>query len=190
MRILWWVLLMSVSMPAFAFNVGGSSRANFRAPVTEETNQEDVVAPRTHTATTYSSRYKFDKGVQTQGVQTKPVETSGTTPSEIPPKAMGEQSVNISVGKKQAKHTPMPAAEKQAPTAAAQPTSPEVPMDLPPEASAAMAQLGQMQEMLQGLQKMTGGTGDGNAQGNNAGAMPAGMPDLSALMGGKAPGKK
>ena len=182
MRALLWVLLMSLSVPSSAFNVGGSSRANFGVPATQEENQDDVAAPRTHTATTYSSRYKFDKGAQTQGVQTKPVE-SGRTPNGVPPKIMGEQTVTISIPKKTAKADPTQEAEKQ--NSAAPQSAPQTPVEIPPEASAAMAQLGQMQEMLKGLQ---GGAGGGS--GNNAGAMPAGMPDLSALMGGNAPGKK
>ena len=186
MRILWWVLVMSVSMPALAFNVGGSSRANFGAPATQEETQD--AAPRTHTATTYSSRYKFDKGVQTQGVRTKPVEVSGSTQNDVSSNAVEEKTVTISIPKKGAK-AESPQMEEKQNSAAAQST-PQTPVEIPPEASAAMSQLGQMQEMLQGLQKMTGGAGGGNAQGNSAGAMPAGMPDLSALMGGKAPGKK
>ncbi len=189
MRILWWVLLMSVSVPAIAFNVGGPSRTNFGTHGVEETSQEETDAPRTYTATTYSSRYKFDKGVYTRGVQTKPVETAQR--EGIPPAVVEEPTVNISVSKKQTKNVPPPS-EKPAPAATAPqvPAQQETPAEIPPEAAAAMAQLGQMQGMLQGLQNMAGGTG-GNAQGNaNAGAMPAGMPDLSALMGGKAPGKK
>ena len=186
MRILWWVLLMSLSMPAVAFNVGGTSRTNFGTSNTE-VSQEDTTAPRTYTATTYSSRYKFDKGVQTRGVQTKPVDVVGNAQNEIPPAVVEEPIVTISVNKKQAKNVPPPPAEKPTPAAAA--AQQETPAEIPPEATAAMAQLGQMQEMLQGLQNMAGSSG-GSAQGNNAGAMPAGMPDLSALMGGKAPEKK
>ena len=190
MRILLLSFLLLLSCPLMAFNVGGASRTNFGTS-NAEANQEDTAAPRTYTATTYSSRYKFDKGVQSRGVQTKPVEVSGNAQNELPPAVVEEPTVNIAVNKKQAKNVPPPAG-KPAPAAAATQTASqqEASMEIPPEASAAMAQLGQMQGMLQGLQNMMGGAG-GNAQGNaNAGAMPAGMPDLSALMGGKAPVKK
>lgn len=191
MRILWWMLLIGLSMPAMAFNVGGFSRANFGVSSAEETSQEEgATTPRTHTATTYSSRYKFDKGVQTRGGQTKPVELSGGPREETPSAVVKEPTVNISANKKQAKNAPLPPAEKSASAATATQSASQQDSSagIPPEAAAAMAQLGQVQGMLQELQNMAGDSG-GKTQGN-AGAMPAGMPDLSSLLGGKAPEKK
>ena len=188
MRILWWILLMGLSMPAMAFNVVGFSRANFGAPSAEESNQEEGAAPRTHTATTYSSRYKFDKG--TRGGQTKPGEVSGGQREGTPSAVVKEPTVNISANKKQAKNVSLTPAEKSASAATATQSASQQDSSagIPPEAAAAMAQLGQVQGMLQELQNMAGDSG-GNTQGN-AGAMPAGMPDLSSLLGGKAHEKK
>ncbi len=148
---------MLCGLPAGAYQAGQQNRTNFNNTQRQQGGYRSF--------SNYNNR-TWGQGVQTQGVQTQTVQTELATQKQSP-----------AVGKKQVAATPdKPAAQPVAPTqassgAASQTVVPAQAAGQPPAEAAAMMQ--QVQGMMNMVNSMTGQTG-----------MPAGMPDMSALMGG------
>lgn len=186
MRIFLLSFLLLVTEPLVAFNVGPTARSNFgAADKTQEEAQEQ--APQTpYSATKYDLnrwRKENDTPVEPRNVDTaaavgvavpalpqpavkeNPI-VAAPLPATLPvtmKKAVPEMTVK-SFGKQTSTDKPETTAT---PKNASQPVAQEP--AIPAEATAAMAQLGQMQDMMKSL---------------GGGAGMSGMPDLSALMGG------
>ncbi len=155
-----FLLVFLIAVPACAYQAGQQNRTNFGA------GQQQPAQQQYRSFSNYNNR-NWGQGVQTQGVQT---EVAGKSAKELKP--VGKQAAVVAPQAKPAK--PSAPAAAQASTAPA-----AMPANVDP---AAMMQ--QVQGMVNAMGNMTGG-----AQGQQAGAaaMPAGMPDLSALMGGAMP---
>lgn len=173
-RYLFLTILCAVTSSLFAYQTGPANRANFGAA----SQQQPAQGYRAFTNSNNQWR---------QGVQTKPVQTSvaGSSATEFAP-----ADKQVAVSKKAV--AAQPAAKPTASTSvgssstALQPvanTAPAMPANMDPT-----AMLQQVQGMVQGMSNMAGtATGQPAATGgqqNAASTMPAGMPDLSALMGG------
>ena len=167
-----FLVVLFVTIPAVAYKAGPSGRANFGAA----SQQQPAQGYRAFTNSNNQWR---------QGVQTKPVQTSmaGSAATEFAPadkKSVGKQTVAT-----------QPVAK---PTATAAPAASQQPAEAPamPANMDPTAMLQQVQGMMQGMNMMNGAATNGqpvasSGQQNSAPAMPAGMPDLSALMGGAIP---
>lgn len=192
MRFLTVVFALFVSCAVFAqtYRSGGVRRANFGAQAAaqsedgEETKSSVPGAKsniKTRTFTSYGARQRaWRKGVQTHTVQTSTAGTADPAAAEDLSIDGAEKTLKAAV--KSAPKAQAPASGEQAPAAAA-PTAGAPAM--PAEAAAAMQQLQGLQDMMKSL---PGAASSGTA---SMPAMPnmAGMPDLSALMGGAAGGK-
>jgi len=213
-------------LPAFGmcFQAGPKSQANFgKKNQDDSASAAQAANSQTRSLSTYGSGRTWSRSVQTQGVQTQGVQTQTTgrarvekeEPQEAPQapfvdKADGQLSgLKDKIanggkgGSKPTSPTGKATAEKQiGATQKAEAPKEEKPAEqpaaMPAEMDAVMQQMGQMQEMMNMMGAM-GGAGGGKgagASGAATGAMPAGMPDISALMGsmgamgGGAPAKK
>lgn len=180
MRILLLSFLFVMASPLMAFNVGPSSRATF-GPTEETESTEDQQGQTYFSATKYDPS-RWNKGVQTNPVQTQPFATivEDTVAPAVPEKQQKEnRSTKKAVAAPDKKNMVKEATAAPKPETAPQNGAPQAVLPgqaaeiMPADAAAAMAQLGQIQNMVQGL------------SGGNAGAA---MPDISALMGGALPG--
>lgn len=174
MRILLLSFLLVMTSPLLAFNVGPSARSNFGAADSEKNENQTQQTP--FTATSYSSRYNNKpKGAEQ-------VTPAATPAQETPRQTVVEVEKTVMPPTKAAAKAENPAklamdapVGKPGNGAKGQDAAKEQQAAVPAEAGAAMAQLGQLQDMMKGL-------GGGGA---------AGMPDISALMGGaQQPAKK
>ncbi len=165
MKMLLCVLTFLVALPCAAYQAGPQNRTNFGGAQATQAGQGQF-----RSFSNYNNR-SWGQGVQTQVAGSSAVDFEKDTPKKP-------------VGKAQA---PAPKAAPAAkPVVPAQPTAPaaaQMPANVDP---AAMLQ--QVQGMMNAMSGMTGGAqaGQPGAQGQ-AGQMPAGMPDISALMGGAMP---
>lgn len=200
-KILGLILILSV-LPAAAYQTGSVSRPQFKtAPAATEGQAEEKEKPsvpgqqgvQTRSFTSYSSR----NGAWRQGVQTKTVQTQ-TAGRAVTPKDEETQVVmggtKLTQQGKITKTAKAAGAEKQQPSAPA--ATPKAGDKAAQKPAADVAQGAQdpaaMMQQLQAMQSMMGALGGGStpggAQGSKGGtpaaggAMPAGMPDLSALM--------
>ena len=172
-------LLLSVS--ALAYQAGASNRTNFGPGPQQPAAQQQY-----RSFSNYNTR-TWGQGVQTRGVQTNVAGTETTDfEAEDKPKASKARPAN----KKQA------VAPEEKPAAAAAPTA-QAPDSTQPSTASAQApampaEAAAMMQQVQGLMGAMGGamaqpqgqTPAANKGGNQA---PAGMPDISALMGGMMP---
>ncbi len=157
--------LLLVAVCAAAYQAGPANRANFDAA--KPTEQAGVQPSNQHRAFSNYNNRNWSKGVQTQAVQTEVAGTSAVdfdknTPQKLVGKVQSAQPA-AKPAKQQPAQTPTAG---QAPTAT--PQAAGVPANVDPAA------------MMQQVQGMV------NAMGSN-GQAPAGMPDISALMGGAMP---
>lgn len=193
MRIELTVLLLVVSFPVFAYQVGGTSRPNFSTsaatakqdkPDEEKTSSAPGQARvQTRSFTSYGSR---QGSAWRQGVQTKTVQTQTATAQPKDTADEAAQKAGVALNKQVAQ---APKKEDVAPAAApaAKPAPPPAPAanNAPADQAAAMQQLQNVQNMMGALGNMGGTAAPGGAKkggDTTAPAMPAGMPDLSALM--------
>lgn len=191
------ILCCSVALSAQSYRSAGSNRPNFSThQQTEEgvsAGEEDAAQPRTRTFSSYGARQRaWSNGVKTEGVKTQTVgkntfedkaeeagqqaaaNLNGNLGAASPKGTPAKKPKGASSGTPDSKQQPEPKGQEKAPE---QPADPMAALAQNPEAAAAMQQMQGMQDML----KMMGASG--NAAGGGA-AMPAGMPDMSALMGG------
>lgn len=182
MRFLLLAFFFMFASPLMAFNVGPSSKSNFGSANRVEENEETPQWKTSFSATKYDPS-RWNKAGQTR-VDTTVVEE---TPQRLLPSK--EKKPTTRNAKKAASadaqlpgKSPQTHAQKpeQPVQASAQATSEQI--AIPAEAAAAMAQLGQIQSMVQGLSGM-----GGEAGGMPVGTETGGMPDLSKLLGGSAP---
>ncbi len=167
--------LFCTAFCAEAYQTGPANRANFG----DSTQQPAQSVPQNG----YRSFSNYNNRNWGQGVQTQTVETSlaGSSAKEFEAPAK-----KAPAGKQAAQ--PAQAAKPMAKPAQAQPSTPaaSAPTGDP------VAILQQVQGMMQNMQSMTGGTpatgqpAAGQASSASTGT-PAGMPDISALMGGMMP---
>lgn len=215
------VLLLPVL--GMCFQAGPKSQANFgKNNQGDSASAAQASNGQTRSFSTYGAGRTWSRPVQTQGVRSQGVQTRVTgrdaqkEEKEEPPSARGGfvdpmdgnltgLKDKIANGGKGGNSPAAPkgkaaaAEEKQAaaPQKAQAPEEEkpaEQPGQMPAGMDAVMQQMGQMQNMMGMLGAMGGGAA-GGAQGAKGGAMPAGMPDISALMGsmgggGAAPAKK
>ena len=161
---------LGVALTAAAYQAGPQNRTNFGGAQATQAGQGQY-----RSFSNYNNR-SWGQGVQTQTVQTQVAGSSAVDFEKDTPQKP--------VGKAQA---PAPkAAPAVKPVVPAQPTAPAA-AQMPANADPA-AMLQQVQGMMNAMSGMTGGAqaGQPGAQGQ-AGQMPAGMPDISALMGGAMP---
>lgn len=158
-----------IVFPAYAYQAGQTNRTNFGATQPQATPSNNYRA-----FSNYNNR-SWSQGVQTQTVQTEVAGTSVVDFDKNTPQKL--------VTKTQAAPQP-PAAKTGQPqpnaTSAANPA--QAPANMDP---AAMMQ--QVQGMMNAMGNMTGSTQPAPSGQQVATQMPAGMPDISALMGGAMP---
>ncbi len=169
--------VLLLAFPAGAYQAGQANRTNFGSGPQLPAQQQF------RSFSNYNNR-SWGQGVQTRGVQTQ---TAGREVAEFEAPAASKPAAQ-------------PAAKKAAsPANEPKPATPAVTTQ-PSTAPAAAAQAGQMppeaaamMQQVQGLMNMMNGGGAPAGQANPAQAgqaapaMPAGMPDMSALMGGMLP---
>lgn len=157
--------LLLAAVCAAAYQAGPQNRANFDAA--KPTEQAHAQPSNQHRAFSNYNNRNWSKGVQTQAVQTEVAGTSAVDfDKNTPQKLVGKVQSAAQPAAKPTK--PQPA---QAPSAGQAPATPQaagVPANVDPAA------------MMQQVQGMV------NAMGSN-GQAAAGMPDISALMGGAMP---
>ncbi len=160
------VSMIFCSVAAFAYQTGPANRTNF-GPGQQQGQQQY------RSFSNYNNR-SWGQGVQTRGVQTHVAGTE-VTDFESPAKPKKAPTVGkTAVAAPAAQKNTTPAAAAPAPT---QPST--APAAMPAEAAAMMQQ-------VQGMMNMMGGQGQGKP--GQPAAVPTGMPDMSALMGGMMPG--
>lgn len=171
-------VLFFMALGAAAYEVGPANRANFGAA---QQSSQQAQQNGYRSFSNYNNR-TWGQGVQTQTVQTS---VAGSTVKEFE-----APTKSAPVGKKSAQ--PAQAAKPTAKPAAAQSAASTTTATAPASDPAAMLQ--QVQGMMQNMQSLTGGTSQGAQQPSATGqmgtpstGMPAGMPDISALMGGMMP---
>lgn len=202
MKKITFVLFLLASVSAFAYQTGRPSRPQFStAPAAaagenqEKAKEDKPAAPgqqgvQTRSFTSYSSR---PGNAWRQGVQTKTVQTQTATDAAKPKneQAVKDQLIQRSQPVAQPKADNKDAA-KQGKSAA--PEKEEKPKAEPAPADAGGAAVMKQLQGLQGMMGALGGAPAANAGAKpNAGAtpaMPAGMPDMSALMNMAGQGKK
>lgn len=213
MKKITFVLFMLASVSAFAYQAGRASRPQFStAPAKttvenqEKPKEDNSSVPgqqsvQTRSFTSYSSR---SGNAWRQGVQTKPVQTQTATAAAKPKNEQAVKDNMARINPSAVTAKPTEKAAKGANNASAKKAAPETAEEKPEGASKAGQRryLGsitfkkeQAPAVAQMLQQMMGGAQGGNsgAQPNAAGstpAMPAGMPDMSALMNMAGQGKK
>ena len=186
MRILLLSSLLLVTGPLMAFNVGPTSRSNFGSTNQAQEEMEEQSPQSPFSATKYNpNRWRKDTQAVSEEkapmanmpvpepvqpvMKENPVVTSPSSSSHSVKKVAVPEMTVKSFGKQIPEKKPEVVAPNNVQPMAQEPV-------IPAEATAAMEQLGQMQEMMKSL--------GGDAAG-------AGMPDFSALMGGAAkPAKK
>ena len=193
MKKILWLVLFLVPLCALAYQAGGASRANFSSgAVTADKQAEEKStsavpgqkAVQTRSFTSYSARSSnaWRQGVQTTTVQTPTAQAAfkdgGDQAARNAPAALNKQLKPTP----QAKQSASPQTDKTAPAASQANTQP------PQDPAAMMQQMQGAQDMMKQVQSLQGMMGN-NASAGAAAAptMPAGMPDLSSLMGGSAP---
>lgn len=196
-------IIMLGALPVAAYQTGSVSRPQFKTtPVAGEAQADEKAKPsvpgqqgvQTRSFTSYGSR---PGNAWRQGVQTKTVQTQ-TAGRAAAPKEAGEETI-VGGADKLTQQGKIAKTAKSANTAKEQPATPAAAPKATPQAAQkpadAAAQPAQdpaaMMQQLQAMQGMMGALGggaSGGAQGGKGGtpaaggAMPAGMPDLSALM--------
>ena len=158
--------LLLVAVCAEAYQVGPQNRANF--DTAKPTEQAHAQPSNQHRAFSNYNNRNWSKGVQTQAVQTEVAGTSAVDFDKNTPQKL--------VGKVQ---SAQPAAKPAKPQSAQAPSAGQQPAATP-QAAAGMPANVDPAAMMQQVQGMV------NAMGSN-GQAPAGMPDISALMGGAMP---
>ena len=158
---------LGIALTADAYQAGSQNRTNFGSNQSAQTGQQNY-----RSFSSYKQR-NWSQGVQTQRVQT---ETAGKSAVDFEKKAQKPVGKTQAVAPKEAK-----------PAAQAVPTQPSSAAVAMPANADPAAMMQQVQSMMNAMGNM-GGAQPGQAQaGQNAAAMPAGMPDISALMGGSLP---
>ena len=159
------VSVFCAALPLAAYQAGQANRTNF--------GQAQPSQQGYRSFSNYNNNRPWSEGVQTEVVQTHNVQIS-LVGNDTPAKPEAPKAAPVA--KKQAAAAaaqPKPAAPTQASTApAAQAVTAPQPAQAPADAAAMMQQV---QGMMNMVNNMTGQSG-----------MPAGMPDMSALMGGAA----
>ena len=163
-----FLLAFLIVLPAGAYQAGQSNRTNFGA------GQQQPAQPQYRSFSNYNNR-SWGQRVQTQTVQTEVAGTSAVdfdknTPKQLVSKTQAAAPKQV----RQTQQQPAPAPVQASSAAAA------MPADVNP---AAMMQ--QVQGMMNSMSNMPGAKP--GQQAGQAPAMPAGMPDISALMGGAVP---
>lgn len=172
-------LLLCVS--ALAYQAGASNRTNF-GPGT----QQPAAQQQYRSFSNYNTR-TWGKGVQTRGVQTSVAGAEATDfeavekpkTSNVRPAAKKQA---VAPEEKPAAAAAAPAA--QAPAATQPSTAPAQAMAMPAEAAAMMQQVQGLMGAMGGVVTQQQGQAPAGKGGNQT---PAGMPDISALMGGMMP---
>lgn len=160
-------------LSAAAYQAGPQNRTNFGSNQSAQAGQQNY-----RSFSTYKQR-NWSQGVQTQRVQT---ETAGKSAVDFEKKAQKPVGKTQAVAPKEVKPASQTVPTQPSSTTAAMPANAD---------PAAMMQ--QVQNMMSAMGNMGGAQpgqpgAAGQAQaGQNAAAMPAGMPDISALMGGALP---
>ncbi len=172
--------LFCMALCAGAYQTGPANRANFGAA---QQSAQSAQQNGYRSFSNYNNR-TWGQGVQTQTVQTS---VAGSTVKEFE-----APTKSAPVGKQSAQ--PAQAAKPTAKPAAAQSAASTTTATATAPASDPAAMLQQVQGMMQNMQSLTGGTSQGAQQPSATGqmgtpstGMPAGMPDISALMGGMMP---
>lgn len=171
MKYFYGLLLVCVSLlPAHAYQAGAANRTNFGSAQQAQPQQQF------RAFSNYNNR-NWGQGVQTQTVQT---EVAGTSAVDFDKKTPQQLVAKTQAATAKPAKAPQPATT---PAATPQPAA-NVPANVDP---AAMMQ--QVQGMMSAMGNMAGSNAQPGAQPNTqaAAAMPAGMPDISALMGGAMP---
>ena len=175
-----FLIVLFGAVPLSAYQAGPANRANFGASVNQQPANQSNGGYRSFT----NANNRWRQGVQTQPVQTS---VAGSVATEFEPVEKKD-----SVAKKTAA-SESTTNKSGVPTAAAQPSNS---VATPAASADPTAMLQQVQGMMQGMQGMmngmegaaTNGQQPAAATGQNAAsAMPTGMPDISALMGGMMP---
>ena len=162
---LFLLTFLIAALPLCAYQTGPQNRTHFGA------GQPQTAQPQYRSFSNYNNR-SWGQGVQTQTVQT---EVAGSSAKELKP-TVGKQTAPGPAAKP-AKPAAVPAPAQASTTPAAMPANVD---------PAAMMQ--QVQGMMNAMGNMTGAQpGQQAVSGQNAAAMPATMPDISALMGGNIP---
>ena len=163
MRNFIFLFVFLITVPACAYQAGQQNRTNFGA------GQPQVASQQYRSFSNYNNR-SWGQGVQTQTVQT---EVAGSSAKELKP----------TVGKQQAVVTPVKPAKPATPV----PTQPSTAAAGMPTNMDPAAMMQQVQGMMSAMGNMAGATQQNQQPTGQAGTMPAGMPDISALMGGAMP---
>ncbi len=160
------LLTFLLAVPACAYQAGQQNRTNFGG------GQAQPAQGQYRSFSNYNNR-SWGQGVQTRPVQTEVAGTSAVDfEKNAPQKAVGKTQAG---GAPKQARTAQPAAAPAAAQASSAPAA--MPANVDPAA---------MMQQVQGM--MSAMTGGAPAQaGQTAPAMPAGMPDISALMGGAMP---
>ena len=173
------IIFLTAVLPVFAYQVGPANRTQFGS------NQQAQSAPQYRSFTNYNN-HSWGQGVQTRGVQTQ---VAGSSPTDLSnnqekSKAIGKQAVSPAT-------TTTTSASSTSSVAGTTPGSVQCEggkcrgsLNIPANTDPAVAAQ-QIQNMMQDMKALSGGAQA--AAGQNAATMPAGMPDLSALMGGATP---
>ena len=193
MRIFLLSFLFLLANPLMAYNVGKIVKPSFGSANASTENTETAETPRnSYTAKTYSQSRLNPKAQRVQEDAMPAAPQGGEDFSQVlsvPEEQMQELAnagrktkmavpKNFAVKPTEVAPSVKKPEERDSKTPQAAPDQQPV---IPAEATAALAQMGQLQEMMKGLETGTPGA---------AGA--GGFPDLSALMGGgsKTPAKK
>lgn len=169
----------------YAYQAGPTSKPNFgNAATTQDQDKESSTSQKGgRMLNSYGSTHRnWSQGVQTQTVQTTlPVasDLTSSTPKKDEKKAENDKKQKVAATEDKAKNvtaSSKPSEEQQGATPKNAGTT---------DPSAMLQQLQGMQDMMKNLPNMgaaTGGTQANPAAAAGTAAMPAGMPDMSALM--------
>ena len=161
------LVFLILVLPVSAYQAGQSNRTNFNVGPSA---QPQAAQGQYRSFSNYNNNRGWGQGVQTQTVQTQ---VAGKEAKELQP-VVGKQIAGGTTAK-----SAKPATAPAAPTSATG-SAPTTNMD----PAALMQQVQGMMNSMGG--NMAGGAAPQGKAGQNV-AMPAGMPDLSALMGGAMP---
>lgn len=162
--------VLMFALPLCAYQAGQANRANFGPGPQLPSQQRQFRA-----FSNYNNR-SWGQGVQTN--------VAGTEVAEFksPAKPSAQPAAKKAAAAEGAAKPAVPAATQPSSTTAAQAA-------LPAQAAAMMQQVQGMMNRMGGMPGAAAGQANASAPtGQAAPAMPAGMPDLSALMGGMMPG--
>lgn len=175
-----FLIVLFAAMPLAAYQAGPAGRANFGSNASQQPAQNGY-----RTFTNYNNR-NWNQGVQTRPVQTS-VAGSSVKELETLPKAapVSKQAAPT----KPSTGTPSSAIKVNPVQCEGGKCKGDITFSKNSDPAAVMQQV---QDMAQTMKALTGNASAGgqpaaNGQANAVPTMPAGMPDLSALMGGAMP---